>query len=110
MKALHLICGKAKHGIGKEGVTKVAGEKDIWTSGTWVTDGYEPDEIVGGRLYLHTTKAKPSDFGGEVLSYEYDGDRVVFKLRSLMDCKGVGWRGRKDAMAHCGYIVEIAPL
>ncbi|MBF9045294.1 hypothetical protein HKCCE4037_18265 [Rhodobacterales bacterium HKCCE4037] len=108
MKVIHFICRQAKNGFGLEGVNKVAGETDLWTSGTWTTDGYDPDEIVGGRIYFHERKSKPSGFGGEVLGYERKGERVVFNLRALADCRGVQWRGRNDVNAHCGYIVEVS--
>ena len=65
-------------------------------------------------LYLHETKAKVSRFGGRVLEVEQvqkeefaHARRIVFKVLSLREGRGVKWRGADHAMASYGHIIEV---
>jgi hypothetical protein len=89
-------------------------EKDAYLSGYWDIPIAEAQTLVGGMLYLHETKAKPSRFGGKVLSVEQvrteefaHKDRVVFKISSLPEGKGARWRGADHSMASYGRILDV---
>lgn len=104
MKCIHLICR------GGQTVRKVG---DLWESGNWDISTRDAERLVGGRLFLHEAKPKRSYFGGEVVGYyrvEDAGvaheDRVVFRLRSRLDCKEVKWKGADHAMAWTSGVVD----
>ncbi len=112
MKVAHFICKRAEVG---PGLRHVAPEPDgRWTSGNWDMSEEQARSLIGGRIYLHSSKAKPSVFGGRVVDVRPVTDtevareaRVVFVLEPTKDDKGVKWRGRSDAMASYGGIVEV---
>jgi hypothetical protein len=71
-------------------------------------------ELIGGRIFLHETKALPSVFGGEVVAVETvrdrslaREDRVVFIVRPTIADKGVTWRGRSDPKASYGGVIDV---
>lgn len=75
-------------------------EKFEWESGWWKLSSDMAEKLVGGEIYFHKAQAKPSYFGGLVLSYrvETEGEwpgRIVFRFRAGQEFKGVdaGTRG-----------------
>ena len=99
MKSAHFICRSA------EGVAKASGT-DEYTSQSWRLSAAEAEALVGGRLYLHETKAEPSYFGGRVLAWfpskRESGameDGITFQLLADKEAKGVAWQGADHAMA-----------
>jgi hypothetical protein len=113
MKVLHVINKQKVKGPGLEHLAPSPVEKDVWFSGYWDIPLAEAETLVGGMLYLHETKAKPSRFGGKVLSVKpaIKSDlarihRVIFKILASQDAKGVKWRGADHTMASYGKIIE----
>ncbi len=76
-------------------------EKAEWESGWWSVAPTTAEKLVGGHIYFHKAKAKPSFFGGVILSYrvETEGEwpgRIIFKFRSGQEFKAIkagttGW-------------------
>ena len=80
---------------------RISQEQELWESGYWTVAIETAEELVGGHIYLHTTRAKPSKFGGVIQRYsvepegEFEG-KVVFTFLADMDHKNVftskdGW-------------------
>ncbi|MES2435208.1 MAG: hypothetical protein V4586_15460 [Pseudomonadota bacterium] len=114
MKVLHVINKQKGDGIGLEHLTKSDTEKDVWFSGYWDIPLAEAELLVGGILYLHESKAKPSRFGGRVLGFEptirsdlAHSHRIRFKILAFPEVRGVKWRGADHAMASYGTIIEV---
>lgn len=89
-------------------------ETNVYYSGFWDIPLDEAECLVGGMLYLHEVKAKPSRFGGRVLAVEQvekpefaRSKRVVFKVQALLEGKNVKWRGADHGMASYGGIIDI---
>jgi len=106
MKSAHIICRN------REGVGKASGQ-DEYTSGSWTLSAAEANALVGGRLYLHETKAEPSYFGGTVLDWAPSKresgakeDGITFRLLADQEAKGVAWQGADHAMAWFSGLVE----
>ena len=113
MKVLHVINKQSDDGPGLRHLWPAPGEKDVFHSGYWDLPLAEAETLIGGMLYLHETKAKPSRFGGRVLSVEQREMnefarpmRVVFKVESLREGRGQKWRGADHDMASYGSIIE----
>ncbi len=70
----------------------------LYESGWWAMSEKAAEELVGGRLYLHSAQDKPSYFGGSVQSYRVETEgqwlgRVLFKF--VADRQGQGFRTSK---------------
>ena len=109
MKVLHLKNDQRNDGPGLRNLTKSDTEPNIYFSGFWDLKSEEADSLVGGMIFLHETKAKPSRFGGRVLAYkivsklEYArSQRIEFKVQSMLEGRGVKWRGAEHTMASYG--------
>lgn len=76
-------------------------EENTWESGNWVLSKQVAESSVGGDIYFHTEQAKPSYFGGEILSVAKieegpDAGRYIFTFKATMAHKGMktekqGW-------------------
>ena len=113
MKAIHLIC-KRDDGLNLNNLTY---DKVTRThrSGHWDITLAQAGALVGGWLYLHPSKASPSEFGGNVQSFDevtVEGlarpRRIVLTVRSSRDGKGQKWRGAAHSMAYSGSLVDAA--
>jgi hypothetical protein len=97
IKCIHFICRKAQ--------TVVAVKHPVYEPGNWDPTREDAEKLVGGRVFLHTTRSKHSHFGGQVEDCRVvDTDRahehrIIFTLSARVDCKGEKWRGAKHAMA-----------
>ena len=76
-------------------------ERNEWASHCWAINEDVAKKLVGGEIYLHKSKDKPSHFGGIILSYEVmpdnaekDAGRVIFNFRAGLEFKNV--RTAKD--------------
>jgi hypothetical protein len=114
MRVLHLINKQNDKGPGLRNLQRLEGEKDTYLSGYWDIPLAEAQTLVGGMLFLHEAKAKPSRFGGKVLSVEQvrmeefaHKNRIVFKILSLLEGRGAKWRGADHAMASYGRILDL---
>lgn len=81
----------------------------IWESGYWKVTEDVAKALVGGDIYFHPAKIKPSYFGGKILGYtkieegEWEG-RIVFEFEFSREYKGVragkdGWGMEKKIVA-----------
>ena len=114
MNVLHLINKQKTDGPGLRHLKRSKTEPDVWCSGYWDMPLDQAETLIGGMLFLHETKAKPSRFGGRVLSVKPEDrpefqnrNRVIFKVQALPEGRGVKWRGARHAMAHSGGIIKI---
>ncbi len=114
MRVLHLINKQSDHGPGLRNLRRLDHEKDAYLSGYWDIPLSEAETLVGGMVFLHEAKAKPSRFGGKVLSVEQvrieelaHKDRIVFKILSLPEGRGARWRGADHSMASYGRIIDV---
>ena len=86
----------------------------IYESGNWWLTPMEAARLVGGLLFLHDAKAKPSYLGGRVLSFrevfvpeKAHPNRVVLRFVSSAECQGVPWDGDDYMMAWYSGIVVV---
>jgi hypothetical protein len=67
---------------------------------------------MGGWVYFHPTKRKPSEFGGRILALA-QGERIgaavptgtVFTLEARREGQGQKWRGKDHGRAWTGGVV-----
>lgn len=81
------------HLIEKGGYFKKINDRE-YESGWWAIPEEAANGLIGGLIFFHEGKKLPSFFGGTVLGFrvETEGehkDRIVFRLESSSDCKGV---------------------
>src|SRR5687768_4691005 len=113
MKVLHVINRQSKTGPGLKNLSRSSTEKDVYHSGYWDLALAKAETLIGGMLFLHESKTRPSRFGRCVLSVESvrsefaRSHRVVFKERALAEGRGVWWRGANHAMASLGSIIDV---
>lgn len=97
MARIHFIC--------RAGLGVIPTKFPEFESGNWDITEDEAKELVGGKMYLHESKNEPSYFGGKIANYriveigEAHSQRVVFKIVSERDGKGVDWEGASHGMA-----------
>ena len=71
----------------------------LYASGVWDISETTAEKLIGGYIYLHKTKAKPSFFGGLVRAYrviETDyahSRRIEFEIESTTEARAVPWTG-----------------
>lgn len=102
MPSIHLI-RKADKSLPQ--ITAIAPRSDVFRSGNWAVSEETAATLVGGKIYFHRTKAKPSFYGGTITAFERitqgdDAGRIIFTFESSKDCKGVkasreGWAQEK---------------
>ena len=115
MKTIHFICRRKRDGHGGlEGVSRVSGEQDTYTSEAWKVNLSDMQQLVGGQIYLHQAHAEASHFGGTVLEvYQVsskDGaqaSRVGFRFKAKREARGVTWQGRQDPQAWTSGVVSL---
>ena len=111
MNAIHLIC-RRDDGVNLNRVLLLDRATFSYRSGTWDLDAGEAQALVGGWLYLHPSKNKPSEFGGHISGFEVvqvDGlareTRIDFIFKASPSARGTAWRGQSHGMAWTGGIV-----
>jgi hypothetical protein len=103
MANLHLVC--------RDSLNLHATKFPEFESGFWDFTEEDAGRLVGGMLFLHDAKGKPSYFGGQVSAYrlaeagEKEPGRIVFTLVSKAEGKAVAWEGAKHAVAWNGGLV-----
>jgi hypothetical protein len=97
--AIHLICRLGPNGMWPDNVTNDPTTR-VFTSGYWDLSVEDAERLVGGWLYLHTAKAKPSYFGGSVSGFERvvrddvaRANRIALKFHPSAFGRGQNWRG-----------------
>jgi hypothetical protein len=102
MPAIHLI-GRLDNNLKPTNL-----DQREWESGYWVVSENTAQGLVGGDLYIHDGKFKPSHFGGTILGYRmqqggaFDG-RAIFRFQASLEHKGVktdrkGWGNEKKVL------------
>lgn len=111
---LHLLCrreGTALKGLSYNKETKT------YISKAWDFPKEQASRLLGGSLFLHEEKNKPSTIGGivtdvfEVTLDENDPEarksRIAFKFEPKLEMKGAKWKGDDHAMAwNSGFHLE----
>lgn len=113
MKSVHIVC--RRDGLHLAGV-EYDKENKVYRSGCWDFSAEEANDLVGGLLYLHETKSKPSTFGGRIVGYEqvrlgeFDSasrkDRIQFIFEPAMECKNAKWQGKTHQRQWTSGILE----
>ena len=108
--ALHLINRDGERGRPLN-LDKVA--DDVWRTCCWAISAEDAAALVGGWVYLHSTKGEPSFFGGIVTAAEpvvtpehAREDRFAFIFDAKPKGRGQRWRGKAHSMAWTGGLVE----
>ncbi|MCP3165109.1 hypothetical protein [Myxococcus qinghaiensis] len=92
MPSIHFICHENEH------LHRVSADGH-WESGNWAIKADEAKQLVGGMIYLHKTKAKPSYFGGRIegvraLVTTGNGPTLfVLRFKHLQEAREVRWKG-----------------
>jgi hypothetical protein len=109
-KSIHLKCDR--EGAGLKGLKLIDRENRLHRSVSWELSQAEADEIVGGWVYFHPSKAAPSEFGGIVVNVEhtdklnrYGKPEIAIILQFQPEARGQKWRGANHGMAWCGGVV-----
>jgi len=108
---LHLLC--RRNGAALKGLT-FDKETKTYVSRAWDFQTEQAKKLLGGSIFLHEEKSKPSTIGGivtdvfEVSLDEHDPaakkDRIAFKFEPKLEMKGAKWKGDNHAMAwHSGF-------
>jgi hypothetical protein len=102
MPAIHVI---HKDDRSLPQITPITPGANVYRSGNWVVSEESAAGLVGGKIYFHRAKAKPSFFGGKITDFEKipDGEaagRVIFTFEFEEGCRGVktlpeGWGQEK---------------
>lgn len=100
----------------KKDLVRVSGAQ--WKSGTWHVNWERANNLIGKYLYLHSTKAKPSFFGGVITAVER-GPResqveagvgvqegVVFYFDAMPEGKNQPWHGNKSTQQVTSFVPE----
>ncbi|UTH43679.1 hypothetical protein [Loktanella salsilacus] len=105
MKSLHLI--NKRNGLHLLNLEYDQALKQHRT-GNWQFTLQEAQSLIGGKVYLHETKAKPSTIGGTVLDVEpsLEESRVVFIFTSEIGGKSKKWSGKDHGMAWTSGIID----
>ena len=83
-----------------------------YSSEAWDISDEDARQLVGGKVYFHTTKTEKSYFGGKVDSFEVLATdnaherRIKLYLTAELDCKGVEWQGKDHMMSWYSGIIE----
>lgn len=104
MASIHFICRNAAN------LNPV--KLPLYESGDWDISLEEGARLVGGKIYLHQTKATPSYFGGRIDSFRTietsnaRTTRVIFTLTSMLECKGARWPVVRNARAWTSGVMD----
>ena len=74
MAELHVIHKPERKGA--ERPRCIDKSKEEWTTGFWKLSHKTAESLVGGKIYIHRTKAGKSTFGGNVTGYTVVPDGV----------------------------------
>jgi hypothetical protein len=107
-KAIHLI--NRRDGASLLGLTRWNGHPNSFRSCCWRIGDEEAAALIGGWVYFHESKSKPSRFGGLILGFEPgEGDMaerkiILFQVDNL--ARQQNWRGADHDMGMWGGLVE----
>lgn len=108
-KAIHLIC---RHENGRyRNLTRLQGQAH--RSGWWKISEAHAQALIGGWIYLHEAKGKPSGYGGRVTGIEPagpndegEGERYGLIFEARREGREQAWRGASHGMAWTGGLIE----
>ena len=102
------------------------GEKNHFVSCCWDFNIEEAQNLIGGMIYLHDTKAEKSFMGGKVVDVQqvdlnegneyFDpttqkvpsrSERVWIKFESTYEGRGIAWSGQDHSMAWTSGIIDF---
>lgn len=69
---IHLIC--------QQGARHTNLGNPVWETGNWVVSDTQADNLVGGRVYLHSNQAEPAWHGGTIQSWRIAPDEPGRKI------------------------------
>jgi len=107
-KRIHLMCRRNPDGKGFIGLhaTHHPQFSNAYVTGKWNVSAEAAQSLLGGLVFLHETKAKPSYLGGLIYDWEITQDaekanenRVSFKFLAAADARYVRWGGKNHMMA-----------
>lgn len=108
---LHVICHK-ESGAKYKGLDDIDPKAFIFESRSWRIKKEDADLLIGGTFCLHSSKAKVSDYGGEILEINYrpqadnDGEvRAVVKFRATKEARGLSWPKTTNPMEIVGICI-----
>lgn len=84
----------------------------IFTSEAWDIPSEDARKLLGGEIYFHETKGKPSYFGGIVKAFRIistekaHSKRVVFEIEATSQAKNRPWVGISHINAHYSGVIE----
>ena len=88
-----------------------------YRSEAWSISESHARELVGGGIYLHESKAKPSRIGGRIIGYEVvmldpsesaaRMERIAFTFESRAEYKNAAWRGPDHGMSMSSGVIEV---
>lgn len=105
MFEVHLIC--KRNGVGLQGLHYDKETKRFF-SGHWKLNKQDVERLVGGKIYLHPTKAAGATIGGmveEVIGPDHE-NRFVIVFKSEIECKGSRWHGMDHGMAWTSGVID----
>jgi hypothetical protein len=104
MKRAHFICRRLDN-AGQDGLDLIGhlGEKqNVYRSDAWAIRPAEAEALVGGLVFFHDHRNKPSTFGGKVEWWCYSRQtsdrpgvkwRVILFIRAMPECIDAEWEG-----------------
>jgi hypothetical protein len=107
-KQIHLMCRRNSDGNGFIGLHSTHHPKfsNAYITGKWKLRAVAAQSLLGGLVFLHETKAKPSYLGGLIYDWEISQDsekanekRISFKFLAAADARYVRWAGKNHMMA-----------
>ncbi len=112
MKAIHFKNERDKHGVLRN-LTQLDKDQHLFESGNWSLTADVAENLVGGWIYLHPTKASNSEFGGKIIGWARVLDNskahpecVKFQFQAKLVAKGKKWRGMDHTMAWQSGLVD----
>jgi hypothetical protein len=102
--SIHLICRREEGRL--LNISLIDRDRHHYRSIAWEIPEKDWTGLVGGWVYLHETKNKPSEFGGQIIRAESSGHptahgrpelAVIFRADAA--ARGQVWRGTDHSMA-----------
>jgi hypothetical protein len=107
-KAIHLI--NRRDGASLHGLTRWDGHPNSFRSCCWRITDEEAAELIGGWVYFHEAKSKPSRLGGLILGFEPGEDDMAERKIILFQvdnrARQQSWRGADHGMAMWSGVID----
>lgn len=108
-KSVHAIC-HIENG-GPVGLIPIHPENGIYLSRCWCVGDANPQDMIGGWLYLHDASYEKSYFAAIIMAVQPDANGqnrpgVAFTVKRDLRGKHAGWRGSPAARGDYVRVVE----